>query len=151
MVAEAHRAKALEQQAVAEVRLAEAEAQRAVAEARINDGMVQVQQSTLAAASDRNLNFEVKLDRAGNASIDGETISLDELRKHLAKLKDETSNAFSMQIIADPECPVKLFIPVLDVCSEVGDIDIRVASSNRSGTDPAEGDVGSQNCGNTAR
>jgi len=72
------------------------------------------------------LNFEVKLDREGNTSIDGKEIDLDELRARLAKLKDETSNAFSVRINADPECPAKLLIPVLDVCEEVGDIDFRV-------------------------
>jgi biopolymer transport protein ExbD len=100
-----------------------------------SDGMVPLQRqvASFADSSDPRLNLELNLDREGNASVDGEEIGLDKLRARLVKLKGETSNAFVVHIIADPECPAKHIIPVLDVCEEVGDIDYRVAS--RSGTD----------------
>jgi hypothetical protein len=48
------------------------------------------------------------------------------------KLKDDTSNAFSVQINADSECPVKHVVSVTDVCKEVGDIDYRILASRAS-------------------
>jgi len=139
MVAEVHRAKSEEQRAVAEVHLAEAEIQQAVSQ--LQRAATQIQQSSVGAIPDPRLNFVVTLDREGNASVDGEGIGLDELRSRLAKLKDETSNAFSVQINADPECPVKLLIPVLDVCEEVGDIDFSIASSSSSDSTSDEDDT----------
>ncbi|MDP6557959.1 MAG: biopolymer transporter ExbD [Pirellulaceae bacterium] len=109
--------------AVAAEQIAAAEMQRAVAVAQVQ------QQSSVMATPVPRLSFEVKLDREGNASIDGKGIGLDELRAHLAKLKNETSNAFSVRINADSDCPVKLVVPVLDVLEEVGDVDFRVAST----------------------
>ena len=123
------RAVAIESRMVAEVQRAKADEQRAVAHVRITDGVVQIQQSSIAATPGKRLNFEVTIDREGNASIDGKEHGLDELKAQLTKLKAETSNTFSVQINADPECPVKHIIPVLDVCKEVGDIDFSVASS----------------------
>ena len=101
------------EQLTVELHGAETETRRAVAHVRIKDGMVQIQQSSDAATPETRLNFAVTLDREGNASVDGEEIDLDELRAQLAKLKDETSNAFSVQINADPECPVTHVIPVI--------------------------------------
>jgi len=49
------------------------------------------------------------------------------------KLKDETSNIFSVHINADPECPVKHVVLAADECEEVGDIDYRIMSSDSSG------------------
>jgi hypothetical protein len=46
-----------------------------------------------------------------------------------------------VQINADPECPVKHIIPVLDTCKEVGDIDFRIASSSDSDSTSDEGDT----------
>lgn len=129
------------EQLTVELHGAETETRRAVAHVRIKDGMVQIQQSSDAATPETRLNFAVTLDREGNASVDGEEIDLDELRAQLAKLKDETSNAFSVQINADPECPVKLLIPVLDVCEEVGDIDFSIASSSSSDSTSDEDDT----------
>jgi biopolymer transport protein ExbD len=99
-----------------------------------SDGMVplQRQDARFADSSDPRLNFELNLDREGNTSVDGERIGLDELREEIAKLKDETSNAFSVRINADPECPAKHVVSVLDVCEEVGDVDYRVVSSKDS-------------------
>jgi biopolymer transport protein ExbD len=92
-------------------------------------------------SSDPRLNFELNLDREGNASIDGKEIGLDELRAQLAKLKDETSNSFSVQINVDSECLFKHVVSVMDVCKEVGGIDYRVASSSDSDSSPDEGDA----------
>jgi biopolymer transport protein ExbD len=107
---------------VVEAHNAEAESLTAVDEARVQ------------ATPEQRLNFELNLDREGNTSVNGEKISLDELRTKLAKLKDETSNAFSVRINADPECPAKHIIPALDVCEDVGDIDFRIVSSEKSET-----------------
>jgi len=49
------------------------------------------------------------------------------------KLKEDTSNAFSVQINADSECPVRHIVPVLAVSKEVGDIDSKLVSSKNSG------------------
>jgi biopolymer transport protein ExbD len=116
------RAMVAKERAVAETHRAEAEALMAVEEAQAD------------AMSDPRLNFEVTIDREGSVSIDGKAIGLDELRTQLAKLKIETSGAFSVRINADPECPVKHIIPVLDVCEAVGEIDYRIVASS-DGTD----------------
>ena len=108
---------------VGELHRAEAEAQRAMA-------MAQAEQARDSLTPDPRLDFVLKLDREGNISVDGEKIGFDESRARLVKLKDETSNEFSVCITADPECPAKHIIPVLDVCHDVGDIDVRVMSSN---------------------
>ena len=108
------------ERAVAELHRAGVEAQREVEEVRVE------------ATPESRLNFAVKLDREGNASVDGENIDLDELKEQLVKLKEDTSNAFSVQINADSECPVKHIVPVLDVCNEVGGVDFRIVSSRAS-------------------
>jgi hypothetical protein len=46
-----------------------------------------------------------------------------------------------VRINADSDCPVKLLIPVLDVCEEAGGIDFRVASSGGADSSPDEGDA----------
>ena len=112
--------------------------QRAVAELHLAEAMSQQQQASITATPDPRLNFEVTLDREGNTSIDGEKIGLDELRAQLTKLKDETSNAFSVYINADSECPVKHIVPVLAVCKEVGDIDFSIVSSKDSDSSSRE-------------
>ena len=71
----------------------------------------------------------LEIDREGNTSVDGENIDLHELKAKLVKLKDETSNAFSVHINAEPECPVKHVVAVVAVCDEVGDIDYRIKSA----------------------
>jgi biopolymer transport protein ExbD len=135
-----HHAEAEAQQAIVAVHQAEAEAQRAVAQVRIRDGVVQVQHSRVVTTPATKLNLDVTLDRDGNARIDGEKIGLDDLRKKLVKLKDETSNTFVVHVNADSECQVKHLIPVLGVCEEVGDIDFRVTSPSGSDSSPDEGD-----------
>ena len=139
MVAEVHRAKAEEQRAVADVQQAGVEIQQAVSQ--LTRATTRIRQSSVAATPNPRLNFEVSIDREGIASVDGEKIGLDELKGRLAKLKAETSNTFSVHINADPECRVKLIIPVLDVCEEVGDIAFRVASSNDSDSSPDTDDT----------
>ncbi|MCB9873620.1 MAG: hypothetical protein H6821_05520 [Planctomycetaceae bacterium] len=37
-----------------------------------------------------------------------------------------------MYINADPECPIKHIVPVLDVLDEAGDIDYQILASNVS-------------------
>ena len=108
-----------------------------------SDGMVllQRQDASFADSSDPRLNFELNLDREGNASIDGKEIGLDELRAQLAKLKDETGNSFSVHINVDSECLFKHVVSVMDVCEEVGDIDFRVASSSGADSSPDEDDT----------
>ena len=117
--------------AVAELRRVGVEAHNADAEAQR-----EVEEARVEATPDPRLNFVVKLDREGNASVDGENIDLDELKAQLAKLKEETGNAFSVQINAGAECPVKHVVSVLDVCKEVGDIDYRVALPSGSDSSP---------------
>ena len=129
MADKVQRAKAEEQRAIVELHGAETVAKRAVAQVRIKDGMVQVQRTSVRTTPDPGLTFEVTLDGEGNASVDGEGIGLDELRAQLAKLKDETSNSFSVQINADPECLFKHVVSVMDVCKEVGDVDFSIVSS----------------------
>lgn len=116
--------------AVEQLRRAGVEAQQAAAQAQHEEAIAQLEQSRVAATPSPRLNFEVTLDREGNASVDGEEIDLDGLRARLAKLKDETSNTISVRINADPECPAKRLIPVLDLCENVGDIDIRVEAAS---------------------
>jgi biopolymer transport protein ExbD len=125
---------ATEQRLVAEVQLKEAEAQRAITQqavtrVQIKDGIVQIQESSSATTPDPKLDFVLEIDREGNTSVDDEKFDLDELRARLAKLKDETSDTYSVGINVDPECPVKYVIPVLDVCDEVGGIDYRIVGS----------------------
>lgn len=121
-IAEANRA-------VAEELRAKGEAIQAVVQEERAKTTPRIQRSSVAATPDPRLNLDVQLDQEGNASIDGEEIDLDELRARLAKLKDETSNAFSVRINADPECLFIHVISVMDVCKEVGDIEFRVALS----------------------
>ncbi len=116
-------------QAVAMEQRTIAELHRVGAEAQLRDAMAQLEQSRIAAASDPRLNFELNLDREGNVSVDGEQIGLDELKAEMEMLKEETSNVFRVRINADPECPIKLVVPVLDLLGEVGDIDYRIVSS----------------------
>ncbi|MBC8356872.1 MAG: biopolymer transporter ExbD [Planctomycetes bacterium] len=106
--------------------------ERAIAEAQRTMAMSQLEQSRVATTPDPRLIFEVEIDGEGIASVDDEKIDLDELKAKLTKLKDETSNAYSVQINVDLECPVKHFIPVLDVCGEVGDVDYRIKTSEDS-------------------
>ena len=129
------RTSTVQSRAVAAEHLAVAEMQRAVAVAQVQ------QQSSVMATPVPRLSFEVKLDREGNASIDGKGIGLDELRAQLAKLKDETGNSFSVHINVDSECLFKHVVSVMDVCKEVGGIDYRVASSSDSDSSPDEGDA----------
>jgi biopolymer transport protein ExbD len=120
------RAMVARERAVAETHRAEAEAIQAVVQEQRAEATPQIQESSVGAIPDPRLNFEVNLDREGNASVDGEKISLDNLRARLAKLKGETGNSFYVLINADSECPAKHIIPVLDVCEEVGDIDFSI-------------------------
>jgi len=115
-----------EQRAIAELHKAEAEAQQAVAQAHHEEATAQLEQSRFAITPDSILNCEVHIDQEGNASIDGEKIGLDVLKTRLAELKNKTNNPLSVRINADPECPAKFLIPVLDVCEDVGDIDFAV-------------------------
>jgi biopolymer transport protein ExbD len=119
---QATRAIVMEERAIAELHRAEAEEQRAIA-------VSQLEHSRVAETPDPRLNFELNLDREGNASKDGERLGLDELKAEIAKLKEETNNVFRVRINADPDCPIKLVVPVLDVLDEVGDIDYRIVSS----------------------
>ena len=127
--------------AVAEELRAEGEVIQSVVQEQRAEATPQIQESNVGAIPAPRLNFEVTLDREGNASIDGEEIGLDELKAQLAKLKDETSNAFSVRINVDPECPVKHVIPVLDVCKKVGDIDFSIESSGGADSSPDEDDA----------
>jgi biopolymer transport protein ExbD len=120
-----------EELAVAEARRAEAEAVRAIEEARSE-----------ATPDPTLIDFEVKLDRDGNASLDGADIDLDGLRARLAKLKEETSDAFSVRIDADSECPVKHVVNVVDLCKGVGVINYSILSSIDSDVSVHEGRVG---------
>lgn len=119
------RTSTVEQRAIAELHRAGAEAQRAEVAARLD-------QSRVVATPDPRLHFVLEIDREGNTTIDGENIDLHELKAKLVKLKDETSNAFSIHINADSDCPIKHVISVLDVCEEVGDIDYRIVASTES-------------------
>jgi biopolymer transport protein ExbD len=112
---------AMEQQATVATRT-DVEAHRAMA-------LSQLEQSRVAETPDPRLNFVLEIDREGNTSVDGENVDLHELKAKLVKLKDETSNAFSVQVDADPDCPVKHVIVVVDVCEAVGDIDYRIVAS----------------------
>jgi hypothetical protein len=108
----------VEQRAVAEAHRAEARALRAVAEV-----------NALKATADPRLTFEITMDRDGGVLVDGDQIDLAELRKRLATAKDETSNAFTVRIAADTDCPLKLIVPVMAVCDELGDIDYRITAT----------------------
>jgi hypothetical protein len=106
---------------IAELKRVGEEAHRAAAEAQR-----QVDEARGEVTPAPRLNFVVTVDREGHVTRDGDEISLDGLRVQLAKSQDETHNAFTVYIHADPECPVKHVIPVLDACEKVGDIDYRV-------------------------
>ena len=111
--------------------------QQVVTSQRRGEAKVRLQQQyTAAATPDPRLDFAVRIDREGNTHVDGEKIGLAELRTQLARLKEETSNAFSVQINADSECPVKHLIPLLSVCDQIGDLDFRIVSSDRSDSSP---------------
>lgn len=112
--------------AVAASHRAEVMARRAAEEARAE------------AVPEPKMKFEVKVDREGNASVEGEKLGLDDLKAKLETLKEETSNAFSVQISADSECPLKHVVSVMDLCKEVGDIDFNVAASGDSGVSSGE-------------
>ncbi len=129
-------AMASEQRAMAELRQMETIQADAMAE-------LQEQAASVPLTPDTRLGYEVRLDRNGNTTMDGERIGLDELKAEIAKLKEETSNAFSLHINADSECPVKHLVSVLDVMEEVGDIDYRVASS--AGLDSPSGESTPEN------
>ncbi|MDA1055747.1 MAG: biopolymer transporter ExbD [Planctomycetota bacterium] len=109
-----------------------AELQRAGVEAHRAEAMAQLEQARIAATPDPRLDFVLEIDREGNASSDGESMGLDELRAEIAKLKDETSNLFRVRINADPDCPVKHVVPVLEILDEVGDINVRIVASKES-------------------
>jgi biopolymer transport protein ExbD len=106
--------------------------QRAIAaraEAQRDRDLSQLEQSLFATGPGPSLKFVLELDRDGIMSVGGEGIDLNGLKARLAKLKEEASNTSSVQINADPECPVKYIVPVLDVCEEIGDIDYRIVAS----------------------
>jgi biopolymer transport protein ExbD len=115
-------------QAVAAERRAMAEMQRARAQ----------QQVQPAATPDPRLLLEVVVDREGSATIDGKEIELAEFRNRLVELKKETANVFSVRIVAEPDCPAKHLVAVLDACHEVGDIDCRVSVRNAEEEIPLE-------------
>lgn len=121
---------------VAELHRLGAEAHRADAEAQR-----EAEKARAEATPASTLNFEVKLDREGNASVDGESIDLDELRARLVNLKEETGNACSVHIDADSECPVKHVVSVVDVCKEVGVADLEIASSEGSDISSVEAEA----------
>lgn len=123
------RASTHQAQAIAMEERAIAELHRAGAEARRADALAQLEQSRVVATPDPRLNFVLELDREGNASTNGERIGLNELRAEIAKLKEVTSNVFRVRINVDPDCPIKLVVPVLKVLDEVGDIDHRIVTS----------------------
>jgi biopolymer transport protein ExbD len=123
------RARTQQAQAVAIEQRAIAELHRVGIKAQREGDLAQLEQSRVAATPDPRLNFVLEIDREGNASTIGERIGLDELRAVIAKQKDETSNVFRVRINADPDCPIKLVVPVLEVLDEVGDIDYRIVAS----------------------
>ncbi|MCA9147048.1 MAG: hypothetical protein KDB05_29935 [Planctomycetales bacterium] len=122
------RARTQQAQAVAMEERAIAELHRVGAEAHLADAMAQLEQAQIDAPGSR-LDFVLEIDREGNASVAGDVIGLDELKKRLAEFKDKSHNNFLLRIDADPDCPARHIIAVLDVCNEVGDIDYRIASS----------------------
>lgn len=118
-----------EQQAVDQVHRAEAEARQAAAQARHQEAISRLEQTRVAAAAGPRLNFAVKLDRNGNVDVGGEQIGLDELNARLAEIKDKIRQTPSVEIQADPDCPFKHVLAVLNVCQELGEIDYRITSS----------------------
>ncbi len=64
---------------------------------------LRIQEARVVVTPGSRLHFELKLDREGNASVDGERIGLDELRAEFAKLKRETSSLFRVRINAASE------------------------------------------------
>ena len=116
-----------QERAVAELRRVGEEAHRADTEAQRN-----VEEARVETTPYPRLNFEVKLDREGNARLAGEKIRLDDLKAKLAKLKEETNNALSVQISADSECPAKHVVSVADICKQIGVVDLNIASSGDS-------------------
>jgi len=118
---ETQRALVARERAVAEAHRAESRARMALAEA-------QAAHET----ADPKLNFNITVGQDGGVVVDGNQIDLDDLRKRLATAKDETSNAFTVQITADPECPLRFVVPVIEVCDDLGDIDYRITADSTS-------------------
>ena len=118
--------------------------QEMVAEMQRSEAMNQLRklQDSTPARPDPRLSFEIQVDRDGNASTRGDRIDLDELKAETAKLKDETSNAFTVRITAASECPIKHLVAVLDVLNEVGDIDYLVELSKESDDSADESGAG---------
>jgi biopolymer transport protein ExbD len=108
---------------VAELRRIGVEAHRADVEAQR-----EVEEAQVEATPDPRLNFEVKIDREGNTSVDGKSIDVDELRATLTELKEESGNAYLVKIYADSECPVQQVVAVLDVLEELGGVEFHVES-----------------------
>ena len=88
-------------------------------------------ESGMAATLTLRLDYRVSMDRDGSMSVDGKPVGLDELKARLTRLKDETSNAFSVRFTVDSECPVKHLTPVLAVCDDIGDIDYQVTTPEK--------------------
>lgn len=114
------RAVAMEQRAVAELRRAELMAR------------LEEEQERTTAPFAEPIRIEVRLDGFGAVRIDGEGISLDELKSRIATMKEGTSDQLSMKINADFKCPIQRVAAVLEVLKEVGDIDYLVVSSKES-------------------
>jgi biopolymer transport protein ExbD len=121
------RASTQQSQAVAGERVV-AELHRAGIEAQNASADAELEQAQIDAPGSR-LDLVLEIDREGNASVDGESIGLDELKKRLAEFRDKSHNTFLLRIETDPDCPARHIIAVLDMCDEVGDIDYQIASS----------------------
>jgi biopolymer transport protein ExbD len=146
-----------QQQAMAEVEKARAEAMRAQAmraQAMAKADAVEVQQlrkqitssfpmtlkpADITVVVDRT-SYPVEVARDGTITVEGESMGLNAFKSHLKELKRKSSNAFTLVLEVEADCPVKHLTPLLDMCEEVGDIDYRVHSTDESGVsdEPAD-------------
>ena len=78
------------------------------------------------------VSVKVQLDRQGDASVDGEEVDLDALKAHLKAVKQEMNSRLSLELSVDAECLFKHVVAVMDLCKEIGDIEVRLASSEPS-------------------
>ncbi len=78
------------------------------------------------------VSVQVQIDRQGDASVDGEEVDLDALKAHLKAVKQEMNSRLSLELSVDAECLFKHVVAVMDLCKEIGDIEVRLASSEPS-------------------
>ena len=72
----------------------------------------------------------IAIDKDGNASVDGNSMQLDELQSQLRTMSDESSDQLSVVIQVDDQCRFEHVARILSLCEEVGIKSPRLTTSD---------------------